>query len=120
MPAIPHFTVLVFNNRRPKLVQKHSSNHICNTISTLPHSPPPPRAHVQVDKLGDWCGLFDSLVDFGEVRQGGSVWELDYGELKKAKMERVGELSQNGAFGRCLVYRVDISRLPQASRVVER
>lgn len=35
-----------------------------------------------------------------------SVWELDGEEL-----ERVGDLSPNGAFGRCLVYRVDVSQL---------
>ena len=49
----------------------------------------------------------------GYAVRGGSVWELDDGEGERngEKLERVGDLSPNGAFGRCLVYRVDVSQL---------
>ena len=40
-----------------------------------------------------------------------STWQL--GELEEhPRMERLGDLSRNGAFGRCLAYRVDVSGLP--------
>lgn len=49
----------------------------------------------------------------GDVTGGGSVWELDEDdwEDERGKLERVGDLSPNGAFGRCLVLRIDVSPL---------
>lgn len=43
----------------------------------------------------------------------GSIWQLGAPEDGEgAKLVRVGDVSPNGAFGRCLVYRVDVSGLP--------
>ncbi|CAN0535726.1 unnamed protein product, partial [Ectocarpus sp. 8 AP-2014] len=49
----------------------------------------------------------------GEMFRGGSLWELDGGfdGRMPEKLGRVGDMSPNGAFGRCLVYRIDVSDL---------
>ncbi len=50
----------------------------------------------------------------GDITGGGSVWELDdWEDEDDRKLERVGDLSPNGAFGRCLVLRIDVSQLAQ-------
>ncbi|CAN0407237.1 unnamed protein product, partial [Ectocarpus sp. 13 AM-2016] len=49
----------------------------------------------------------------GEIFRDASLWELDDGfdgRMPK-KLGRVGDMSPNGAFGRCLVYRIDVSDL---------
>lgn len=59
--------------------------------------------------------LLTEIMAIRDAFRGASVWELDDGEGESngAKLPRVGDLSSNGAFGRCLVYRVDVSQLLQ-------
>eukprot|EP00752_Nemacystus_decipiens_P006552 g5899.t2 len=47
------------------------------------------------------------LVALADALRDESVWELN----NDAKLKRVGDLSPNGFFGRCLVYRLDVSQL---------
>lgn len=51
---------------------------------------------------------------FAMVSESGLVWQLGDDDGRDAsRMERAGDLSPNGAFGRCLVYRIDITQLSQ-------
>ncbi|CBJ34179.1 hypothetical protein Esi_1242_0002 [Ectocarpus siliculosus] len=54
----------------------------------------------------------------GEIFRNGSVWELDGGFDRRMpeKLGRVGDMSPNVAFGRCLVYRIDVSDLLEGNR----
>lgn len=60
------------------------------------------------------------MLSMGDMSGGGSVWELDDDEEDEqgGKLERVGDLSPNGSFGRCLVYRIDVSQLLQVCIVL--
>lgn len=58
--------------------------------------------------------LLDAMSMFATVSESGHVLQLGDDEGREAnRMERAGDLSPNGAFGRCLVYRIDISQLSQ-------
>lgn len=90
---------------------------------TVPHcrvgvSPPPPVCHSFLRQtLLDLESIFSGL---GEIFRDGSLWELDNGfdGRMPEKLGRVGDMSPNGAFGRCLVYRIDVSDLLEVRAVV--
>ena len=55
-----------------------------------------------------------SRANLSTVFEDGLVWlHGDGNGRNEDRMERVGDLSPNGAFGQCLVYRVDITELSQ-------
>lgn len=83
----------------------------------LPFCPPCSSGQAFGGNLG---ALLAKMVAIGDILGGGTVWELDDGEgdINGAKLERVGDLSPNGAFGRCLVYRVDVSQLLEVGVVL--
>ncbi|CAN0335609.1 unnamed protein product, partial [Ascophyllum nodosum] len=58
-----------------------------------------------------------SRANLSTVFEDGLVWlHGDGNGRNEDRMERVGDLSPNGAFGQCLVYRVDITELSQNER----
>ncbi|CBN76287.1 hypothetical protein Esi_0512_0004 [Ectocarpus siliculosus] len=76
----------------------------------------PPFLNGEPERKESASTLFDLesiLSVFGEIFRNGSLWELDGGFDRRMpeKLGRVGDMSPNGAFGRCLVYRIDVSDL---------